>query len=422
MDAIRVRFGAPLIPALRPVLLAMLILALTVSSPAQLIIGQYEDEAPLRSWNTFGLAAASSLGRGETQLAWTEDCSAALANPALLLSLSKLTVCLSGSFSNTSLYSYSIVNTGVLVTEKNPTIGLHALDFGGVSFRFNGWAFALTGALIESYDRPGASAKTYFQSLPYYEISFGQTGYLRNFNLAVARAFGRSVRAGIGFNLVRGQLNREVFDRDFSEDITISHIVDQEFSGFYINAGALFRLTGRLDLACVVRTPYDKKADGRSRLRYKAPGGGTDILIEAASDDRSRQPWTAGLGVHGRVSEDFRITGDLVYFFWSRYRAEFFGESERRDFRDTFKIAAGGEYFLRLRLFGREAAIPLRLGMAYDRQPMREPGSAYLNLTFGTGIRWRAVVFDVGALGGRESGSGHSLKTLRVAASLGIRL
>ncbi|MBN2408699.1 MAG: hypothetical protein JXE07_03090 [Candidatus Aminicenantes bacterium] len=422
MDAIRVRFGVPLLPVLRCVLAIMSLMAFPAASPAQLIIGQYEDEAPLRSWNTFGLATASSLGRGETQLAHADDCSAAIANPALLTSLPKFMVSLNGSYSYASLYRYSIVNTGVLVTEKNPAIGLNALDFGGISFSSKGWAFALTAALIESYDRPAASARADFQGLPYYEISFGQTGYLRNFNLAVARAFGRSFQAGIGFNLVRGTLHREVFDRDFSEDITISHLVDQHFSGFYLNAGVLVRLTGRLDLACVVRTPYDKKTEGQSRLRYQAPRGGTDIAIEAASDDGYRQPWAAGLGVRCAVSENFRITGDMVYFLWSQYRAEFFGESERRDFRDTFKAGAGGEHSLRLRLFGRDAAIPLRLGISYDRQPMREPNSAYLNFTFGTGIRWRMVVFDIGALGGRESGSGHSLKILRVAASLGIRL
>ncbi|MGB7296055.1 MAG: outer membrane protein transport protein [Candidatus Aminicenantales bacterium] len=422
MAATRVRFYALLLPALRYMLVIMFLIALPAASPAQLVLGQYEDEAPLRSWNTFGLTVAASLGRGETQFALAEDCSAALTNPALLPSLPKFSVCLNGSYSYTSLYRYSIVNTGVLSTEKNPAIGLYTLDFGGISFIYKGWAVALTAALIESYDRPGVSARSYFQGIPYYEISFGQTGYLRNFNLAVARAFGRAVQAGIGFNLVRGDLHREVIDRDFSEDITIRHLVDQKFSGFYLNAGVLARLTERLDLACVFRTPYDKKAEGQSRLRYQAPRGGTDILIEAAADDRYRQPWAAGLGVRYGVSENFRIVGDLAYFLWSQYRAEFFGENERRDFRNTFKAGAGGEYSLRIRLFGHDAAIPLRLGISYDKLPMRIPDSAYTNLTAGAGVRWRMIVFDIGGLSGRESGSGHSLKILRIASSLGIRL
>lgn len=403
-------------------LLLLALLAMPTRSPAQLVLGQYEDEAPLRSWNTFGLAAASSLGRGETQLALAEDCSAALGNPALLPSLPKFSVCLNGSYSYASLFRYSIVNTGVLVTEKNPTVGLFALDFAGISYSFKGWAVALTAALIESYDRPGVSAQYDFQGLPYYSLSFEQSGFLRNFNLAVARKIGRTIQVGLGFNFVRGELSREVIDEDFEAGITIDHLVDQKLSGFYLNAGLLARLSERLDLGLVFRTAYDKKAESRSRLRYRAPRGGTDILIEAASDDRYHQPWAAGLGVGYSVSAKFRMLGDLTFFPWSKYRAEFFGEDERRDFRNTFRAGGGGEYSLAVRLFGHDAAIPLRLGISYDLQPMRNPGSAYTNVSLGTGIRWRMISLDIGGQFGRESGSDHSLKILRIGSSLGIRL
>jgi len=403
-------------------MLLAILAGLAIPSPAQLVLGQYEDEAPLRSWNTFGLAVASSLGRGETRLALAEDCSAALGNPALLPSLPKFSVCLNGSYYYASLFRYSLVNTGVLVTEKNPTIGLFALDFAGISYNFKGWAVALTAALIESYDRPVVSAQYDFQGRPYYSLSFEQSGFLRNFNLAVGRKIGRTIQVGLAFNFVRGELSREVIDQDFEADITINHLVGQRFSGFYLNAGLLARLSERLDLGLVFRTPYDKKAESRSRLRYLAPRGGTDILIEAASDDRYHQPWAAGLGVRYAVSAKFRVLGDLTFFPWSKYRAEFFGENERRDFRNTFRAGGGGEYALAVRLFGYDAAIPLRLGISYDLQPMRNPGSAYTNVSLGTGIRWRMISLDIGGQFGRESGSGHSLKILRIASSLGIRL
>lgn len=404
-------------------LLLAILAGLPIVSPAQLVLGQYEDEAPLRTWNSFGLAtAASSLGRGETQLALAEDCSAALGNPALLPALPKFSVSLNSSYSYASLFRYSIVNTGVLVTEKNPTIGFFALDFAGISYSFKGWAVALTAALTESYDRPDVSAQSSFAGRPYYAISFDQSGFLRNFNLAVARKIGHIIQVGLGFNFIRGELSRDVEDQDFEADITISHSIAQRFSGFYLNAGLLARITERLDLACVFRTSYDKKAESRSRLRYRAPRGGTDILIEAASDDRYRQPWAAGVGILYGISAKFRVLGDLIYFPWSKYRAEFFGENERRDFRDTFKAGAGGEYSLGVRLFDHDAGIPLRVGISYDRQPPRNPGSAYTNVSFGTGVRWRMITFDIGGLVGRESGSGHSLKIFRIASSLGVRL
>ena len=422
MAAPRVRFSTPVFFAFRLSLLITLLTVLAAASSGQLLLGQYEDEAPLRSWNTFGLAAAPSLGRGETQLAFAADCSAAMVNPALLLSLPKFSACLNGSYSRSSLFRYSVVNTGVLDTVKNPMIDLFSLDFAGVCLNLDGWAVSLTAALIESYDRPSIAARSYFQGLPDYEISFDQTGCLRNFSLAIARAFGPAVQAGVGLNLVRGELHREVVDRDFGDDITISHLVDQKITGFFLNAGILVRLSGQFDLACAVRSPYDKKAASESRYRYQAPRGGTDILIDAAADSFYRQPWAAGVGVRYGLSDRFRLLADVVYFLWSKYRADFFGEEERRDFRDTFKAGVGGEYIFVVRIFRRDAAIPLRLGVSYDQQPAQNPGSAYTSFSFGTGIRWRWIVFDIGGVFGRESGSGHALKTMRFASSLGIRL
>lgn len=422
MAATRVRFSAPVLFALRLWLLILLLTALPAPSSAQLVLGQYEDEAPLRSWNTFGLAAASSLGRGETQLAFAADCSAAMVNPALLLSLPKFSACLNASYSRSSLFRYSVVNTGVLDIGKNPMIGLFTLDFAGICLNLDGWAVGLTAALIECYDRPSVASRSFFQGLPYYEISFNQTGYLRNFGLAVARKFGSAVQAGVGLNLVQGELDREVVDRDFSDDITISHLVDQKFTGLYLNAGVLVRLSAQLDLACAVRSSYNKKGVSESRYRYQAPRGGTDILIDATADSLYRQPWATGVGVRYSLSEKFRLLGDVVYFLWSKYRAEFFSENVRRDFRDTFKAGVGGEYILVVRIFRRDAAIPLRLGVFYDQQPARNPGSAYTYFSFGTGIRWRSIVFDIGGVFGGESGSGHALKTMRFASSLGIHL
>jgi hypothetical protein len=69
-------------------------------------------------------------------------------------------------------------------------------------------------------------------------------------------------------------------------------------------------------------------------------------------------------------------------------------------------------------MFGRSARIPFRLGFAYDPQPMSEPRSSYLALTFGTGIRLSALAIDVSGTIGKESGSGDSLKARKIVLSL----
>ena len=82
------------------------------SASAQLVVGQYEDEAPLGTWNSFGAPSAPSVGLGGTQFAWAWDVSASLANPALLLSLPQLAASLSGSYGTASMFRYALVNTG----------------------------------------------------------------------------------------------------------------------------------------------------------------------------------------------------------------------------------------------------------------------------------------------------------------------
>jgi hypothetical protein len=407
---------------LRSPLLILSLIVLPVAAPAQLVIGQYEDEAPLRTWNSFGLATAASIGRGETMLAAADDSSAALANPALLVGLPRLTLSLNGSYGRSTLFRYSIVNTGVLASDKNLGIGLVALDFGGLSFRLRGWTFAITASLSEAYDRPQANVQSTYAGVPYASFLFSQAGFLRTINVAVARRIGGRLQAGIGLNFVRGELGREVADEYFDDAITISHRIDQSFSGFYLNGGLLARITERLDLALVFRTSYDRKSKSRSELRYQAPSAGTDILIEAASNDLYHQPWAAGLGARLALSQRLRVLGDLVYIHWSEYKVEYFGEREKRDFRPAFKATVGGEYTSPVRLFKKQAAVPLRFGIGYDRQPMRHPRSAYAILSFGTGVHFKTIVFDFGGQAGRESGSGRGLEVMRFCFSLGFRL
>jgi hypothetical protein len=401
--------------------LAVLII-LAVASPAQLVIGQYEDEAPLRTWNTFGLATAASTGRGETMLAQADDCSAALSNPALLAGLPRFTLSLNGSYSASRMFRYSIVNTGVLFSERNQSVGVFGLDFAGFSARFKGWTVAVSAALSELYDRPPAYARTIYGGVAYSALRFDQSGFLRTFNLAVARSFGRRLQAGLGLNLVRGKLDRTVQDSYFADGFSIDQEVHQSFSGFYLNGGLLARLTDRWDLAFAFRTPFDKRSDSEGEFRYQAPQAGTDIVIAAGSKDVYRQPWAAGIGARFMIPPRFRVLGDLTYFHWPGYRADYFGEEERRDFGPAFKAAIGGEYAAPVRLFNRDATVPLRFGLGYDRQPMRSPRSGYTTLSIGTGLHLGSLAIDIGGQYGLESGSGHRLETARVCLSLSAGL
>ena len=384
----------------------------------QLVLGQYEDEAPVRTWNSLGVELAPSLACGGTRTAAAWDASAALVNPALLCGLPKLTVTASGSRTSASMFRYSILNTGVLSTRENLTEGFTSLDFGGLSFKAGNWAFAFSAALLESYGRPSLDFRADSQAGPVYSIQTAQSGDLRNFNLSAARRLSRRLAAGLGFNLVSGRLERTISENFVADGITIEDRKSQDFKGFFINAGLSLLLSERIGLAVALRTPYARRSDSRSLLEYRVPAASTDIRIPASSEDEYRQPWAVGAGVSWCPSGDLKVSADLWFFNWSSYSAVYFGEEKERDFTDVLRLAAGLEYLSAYRLFGRTLRSPLRVGMSYDPQPMKAPRSAYAYITFGTGIAFGRVRVDFAGAIGKESGSGHSLSARRGAITL----
>jgi hypothetical protein len=386
---------------------------------AQMTVGQYEDEAPFRTWNTLGFLTAASLAMGETQFASASDCSAALSNPGCLATLPKATLTLSSSFSSASFFKYSIVNTGVLSTGgENVSLGLVAFDFAGASLRVKGLTFALSAALLESYDRPSARAGS-----SAYSLSFNQEGILKNINFSVARKVFKSLGVGLGLNFVYGNLKKETIDNWSMSSVTITDQKSHQFRGFYLNAGVILELMKRIEIAAVIRTPYLKKSDSDSLYRYEAPEGNTDIKIEASGKSEYRQPFVAGLGLNCELTPKMKVSSDLTFFKWSKYAVVYFDDEEeiKRNFKDIIKIGAGVEYLASIRIFNQRAALPLRAGLCSDPQPMKDVNSSYICFSLGIGLHWRILLLDAGILLGREEGSGNSLVSRRAALSLSFR-
>jgi hypothetical protein len=186
------------------VAIAIVLALFPASSWAQLTLGQYEDEAPFRTWNTIGIPTAPSLGMGEARFALAHDSSAALSNPALLTSFPASSITINGSYSTASFDKYAIVNTGVIFTEENSSIGVYTLDFAGFSARYKDWALAISAGLLEQYDRPRLKPEYEYQGQIVYALDFEQDGILRNYNISLARkVFGR-LALGVGINFVSG--------------------------------------------------------------------------------------------------------------------------------------------------------------------------------------------------------------------------
>ncbi len=376
---------------------------------AQLVIGQYEDEAPFRSWNTFGIQTAPASGRGGAHFAVISDASATVINPALLPSFSKASFTVSGVYTTASLYRYSIVNTGVLYSQGNSSMGILAADFLGFSVTLRGWALGFSVGLLENYDRPHLNPAYEFQGQILYDIDVQQDGFIRNYNLSLAKKFGGWLSVGIGANYVSGRMGKKIVENYFYDEISIRDEKSHDLDGFYINGGVVIEATESLTLAAVVRTPYTKKADSRSLLSYDSPQGNTKIDLEVSARNTYKQPLVVGAGMNYKISRTLAVALDISYFDWSKYAVTYYEEELDREFKNVVKVGGGIEYRGKIHLFQQDFDLPLRAGLSYDPQPMKYPSSYYLYITFGAGIRWKGLQLDAGAMLGAEKGSGDDL-------------
>jgi hypothetical protein len=390
----------------------ILCLAAALPASAQLVLGQYEDEAPLASWNVFGAVSAPALGLGGIRIGRAFDSSVSTTNPALLLSLPRSSAGLTATYTAASVFRYSIVNTGVLSTGMNLSVGSFALETGTFACRFGGWAVAFTAGLLENFARPGVRLGPDLGG-----VEVEQSGTLRDWNVAAARRLGRRFSLGIGLNFIDGRLDRAVVEAWPQAGYTITDVKSERFRGFFVNAGLSAELSPSVSVSLAVRTPCLRTADGRSLVRYEASG--TDIRIEAEARNEYRQPWVAGAGLDWRWSKAWSLAADLTYFGWSRYSVLYFDEPLTRNFRDVATASIGVEHGLKVRIGSKNALLPIRLGVAYDPQPMDSIHSSYLYLTLGAGFRLGPFAADLSGCFGRESGSGRALGAGRVA--LGLR-
>jgi hypothetical protein len=391
---------------------------------AQLKIGQYEDEAPLRTWNSAPFSLAAALGRGGTSMTLAADPSAALANPALLPLLSRFSVAIQGYYETGTMAKAGPIGTGVFLIDGNTAAVGSGLDYAGAAVRAGRWGFSVGISQEESYLRPTA---TYTESAPAggngYFVEWSQSGRLRIANAALGVILGRGLSFGLGVNWAFGRLGRS-----FVERITgrggweVSDAVSQDIGGWFVNGGLLWSPTSGFRAAAVFRTPYSRKAEARSVLGYKAPDGNTDIAIEAASTDSARQPLVAGLGVSLDISPALTLAVEASFFGWAAYALDVFGEAQERDFRNVARLNVGLEIREKINLFGTVFDVPSRVGLIYDPQPMKDPASAYGDVTIGTGLAAGRFRLDLAALFGREWGSGNGLVARRIAVALGFRL
>jgi hypothetical protein len=401
-----------------PAVLAFLAVFLPRPATAQLVLGQYEEEAPLRTWNTFPFVPAAALGRGETTLAATGEPAAVLANPALLFSLPRFGLGLGGSLQSASLLKYGPVNTGIFLTDGPLFLTVPAADSLIFTARGGRWALAAGLSLAEIHDRPTTEYASESRGIVQYRVRFEQTGILRVFSLSAGYRLGPRWSLGLGLNYASGSRDRSFREEWTASRITITDEKSEKQTGFYLQGGVVWEPGPKLRLAAVLRAPYGRNVNRRSRVAYASPALPDGIVISGQAEDRVSQPLAVGLGGRLGISSRLAAFADLVWSDWPSYEVRWFEGREKRDFKGVLKAGLGLEYGLRFGLFGAQAEMPVRLGLSHDPQPMKTPSSSYLGVTTGLGLRWRGFRLDLGLLASRESGSGDGLRGTRAALSL----
>jgi hypothetical protein len=398
------------------------LLGLLQDMRSQMVIGQYEDEAPIQTWNTYGIQTAPSLGRGGTGFTLASDSSSSLLNPALLTGLEKLSICFSGGYNRASFYRYSILNTGILISALNQKIGIYSGDYIGIAGKISNWALAISLSHHENFGRPALLLKQTSGNILYYTLGFEQKGTLVNANFSLARKISEKISIGVGLNVLRGKHERSIEEEWIVSNRSISDRKSLRLNGFFVNGGIIWNPSKELALAAVFQAPYKRRADGESLYRFEAPNSNTDIQIDGSGECSFQQPMVLGLGLNFKISRDVLLAADVSYFNWNQYEVKYFEESLLRDFKNIIKLNTGIEMTTEYTFLGKDISSPLRLGFIYDPQPMRTPGSYYLGLSLGMGIKFKTVFADFAYFLGRESGSGNDLSAKKILFTISFHM
>jgi len=400
-------------------LLFCLGMALAPPARAQMIMGQYEDEAPLGSWNQGIAYSAASLSLGGSGLFAVGDSLIALSNPSQLVFLPRLTISLNTSITSASLRRFGILNTGPISSRGNLSHRVISPAGGGAAYQTGPWAFAVHFSREESTSRPPLDITERDASDQIrYSLRFRQVGHGDTVNLAAAHKISAGLSIGMGVNITWGAFDKTLEESLPLEGYAITDIKSHRYQGLYLNGGISWIPSPTLDLAFGFRTAYTRKADSRSLLRYSAPSAGTRIDIESSDPSHFSKPSILRIGARVHPVHDISFTADLSFHRWSQYRVEVFQTPRIRDFDDILVAGIGCETRLKTALFRSPAVFPARIGIQWDPQPIRDPRSRYLNVTAGFGVSWKWLQLDLGGRLGFERGSEDKLSSQQVFLSL----
>lgn len=374
--------------------LSYLFIAMFAISP--LIDGQtkdyHRDESPAASWNWIVLNDARSAGATGISV-FSSDAQSAVFNPALLKNTDSIMISASYALIGATAYQYQTMNTGPFYAQDK-------------LYEFNDDFAALSAST--SFGKIKISAGYYKKSLldlPDFNLS--DTGYSASAVFAgnenayyLAAAYDLTDLAlGAKFTWVNGNRIADLYENYYDTEI-IEQNQDYDFDYYIISFGLGWKAAQNINVSAVIDYPVTGEVDAEYSRSFQAniPGGVSVDETNTSEDDLDRptkitaaafiKPFAGGDQKDGK---DIAIGVEMVYTFWNSYRYFTFGDEMTRDFDDTAELAVGIELPIQCRGFD----LAFRCGYRLDPQPVPAPDTTLNRLTFGTGIEFGLMSFDL---------------------------
>jgi len=371
-------------------------------------------------------SGARAIGMGGAFISIADDATAASWNPGGLIQLEKPEVSVVGA--------YDFVKQSQDMKDENADISNQTLQRYTLNYLSFAYPFELFGknfvASLNSqklYDLHGrAEVVSLFKTIDgIQEIHSNQSGELRTLTPAIAVQIIPSLSLGASFNF---------WDKNFSnwkQNVNISasgfvvsgnkvlpfkaHGSIKEYydlNGFNSHIGFLWEINQTFTLGGVLKTPFLARVKHHHRSVIETNITGKKEPIKSGRDFketlRMRFPISYGFGLATRFSDNFSLAVDLYRTEW-----EYFRLSRRKrkgqilveggapsgkgkdvlsgDADATTQARIGAEYLIIMEKF----TVPVRSGIFYDPEPAKGNPDDFYGVSFGTGIVWKRIIFDI---------------------------
>jgi len=172
-------------------------------------------------------------------------------------------------------------------------------------------------------------------------------------------------------------------------------------SGFNVNLGVLWNITGQLSFGAVLKTPFTADLDQSTSEQAVTQPPGLIPDVSTPEYEKLDMPLSYGIGLAYRFSD--RLTGsfDIYRTEWDNFAVTdtegektslITGKSPgESDIDPTHQLRAGVEYLYITNRF----VIPIRGGIFFDPAPAEGSPDNFYGLSMGSGVARGKFVFDV---------------------------